>query len=207
MSQNFNRIQNSIINIHNCHRERSPTPDSSRSTVSEPKIKRRKKLTYLVGQGSKEWEPSCPLVIKDVDVTKVLKRFRDQNVKSADDGHLLGDVRVLSLSHVFPLADYADDKCVLNYLKDDEKEALKQCRSSLFYQKMNEVSDEAVLFCHKASKSKESVLQPKNNYDEVIADICRQMIKGRAAFINLHLMEFVNKILIDNESKTTSHVM
>ncbi|OBZ80303.1 hypothetical protein A0J61_11648 [Choanephora cucurbitarum] len=95
MSQNIKRIQNSTITINNYPRERSPTPESSNSSVSEPRIKRRKKLDYLVGEGAEQWEPSYQLIVNEINLTKRLKKLRDQSVDSAKLGRLISDVRIL----------------------------------------------------------------------------------------------------------------
>ncbi|OBZ80534.1 hypothetical protein A0J61_11417, partial [Choanephora cucurbitarum] len=120
-----------------------------------------------------------------------------------------------SLSHIFPVAKEIEGKCVLSYLNSQEKEAFQIYSSDSFAEDVDEVSDEAVLFCHKSSKSKIGTLKFKNKYDDIVFELCSQLSNNRAsaasnseaAFINRNLMPLINKLLVDDEPASTTHAM
>ncbi|KAI8094064.1 hypothetical protein BDF21DRAFT_448346 [Thamnidium elegans] len=57
---------------------------SSGSSDSDPKVKRRRRLTYFGGDGIKQWKPPTALIIEKIDVTSVLKRYKEKNIKMAE---------------------------------------------------------------------------------------------------------------------------
>ncbi|KAI9254797.1 hypothetical protein BY458DRAFT_492880 [Sporodiniella umbellata] len=91
-----NTINNSSFN--------GPTnPYLSDESISPVYVKRTVKTNYFLGKGSKCWKPREQLLVQNIDITEALRRFRKRSVIEADNGNDLNSLRVLSLSHLFPL--------------------------------------------------------------------------------------------------------
>ncbi|KAI8090099.1 uncharacterized protein B0P05DRAFT_529323 [Gilbertella persicaria] len=73
---------------------------STGSTLSEPKVKRRRLINYLSGEGQKYWGEGENLIVNDMNVTRILKKFRSRNIMEAEEKALLNDVRVLCCEHI-----------------------------------------------------------------------------------------------------------
>lgn len=75
--------------------------DDSDSSISEGEVKRKRELNYFAGFGEKEWEPKTKLIYNDLDITKILSKFRTRNVILAEEVNNVNPVRLLSLSLIF----------------------------------------------------------------------------------------------------------
>ncbi|KAI9243223.1 hypothetical protein BY458DRAFT_591636 [Sporodiniella umbellata] len=81
----------------------TPSPYLSDESISPVDVKRTVKTNYFLGKGSKSWKPKEQLLVKNIDITEALRRFRKRSVIEVDGGNDLNSLRVLSLSHLFPL--------------------------------------------------------------------------------------------------------
>ncbi|GAN05847.1 hypothetical protein MAM1_0103c05323 [Mucor ambiguus] len=98
MSNNSNTI-NSIRKINSVYifQDNKRSKDdggSSDSTVSEPKVKRKKALGFFHGAGTKHWNPKTELVVNGSNITKALQNFRKRNIQIAETNNNLSPVRL-----------------------------------------------------------------------------------------------------------------
>ncbi|KAI8359794.1 hypothetical protein BD560DRAFT_474677 [Blakeslea trispora] len=123
----------------NNKRERSPSPESSNSSVFSFEAKRMKKLDYLRGPGKKEWVIRKKLMVNDVDVATALAAFRKKKRE-------ISRKKAHSLSHIFPYDKYNPYKCITDYIKKREAEAIKTCYENN-KSKLPRSSVSAVMYC------------------------------------------------------------
>ncbi|RCH86055.1 hypothetical protein CU097_005302, partial [Rhizopus azygosporus] len=126
-SSHINDIHNNqIVNIYQTDKRLNCEDSSSESSQSEPDVKRKKTLNYFHGKRIKSWEPVTALIVDDLDITEILKKFRDKNIRIAEASNHLSSVRLLSVSHIFPVSKLSQDNCLTNYMKSEIDIALKQ---------------------------------------------------------------------------------
>ncbi|KAI8351151.1 hypothetical protein BD560DRAFT_409369 [Blakeslea trispora] len=110
--KNIENIENININVNELKRAHSEDSASSCSTFSDGGVKRKRKLDYLKGEGVEEWTPQSKLMLGDFDVNAFLCRYRKRNIKLAKKTNDLSDMKILSLSHLFPLDKFDEEKCI-----------------------------------------------------------------------------------------------
>ncbi|EIE76287.1 hypothetical protein RO3G_00991 [Rhizopus delemar RA 99-880] len=148
MSNIFNQFKNNgdVYIIINAKRERSQSPALSNSSNSSVEVKRSKKINYFLGGGKKEWKPKEELLVKDINVTKAFKRFRQQSIGEVDRNNDINCLRILSLSHIFPLNKFDAKRCVARYFDKDTCNALKSLVRGL-KPKLERAPTKAVVYC------------------------------------------------------------
>ncbi|CEG84941.1 hypothetical protein RMATCC62417_18682 [Rhizopus microsporus] len=102
-------------------------------------------MNYFLGKGIKEWCPSSFLIINNVNITTKLLKIRLKSIKYAEAENNINTMRVLSLSHVFPINRYDKGFCVTTYMKNDSKELLQLAYSNVVMQK---ASSKALTYVH-----------------------------------------------------------
>ncbi|KAL9540709.1 hypothetical protein MBANPS3_009531 [Mucor bainieri] len=194
------------------------------SSVSEGDVKRRRTLHYFGGDGNKKWQPQTMLTLDGMNVAKILEKFRRKNIILAEE------ISTVSLSHVFTVDKFNDDRCITVYY-DTLKSPLykfaykdiiidKASASAVYYYK--EVTDamddnedtETIAFC------------PTSSVDAHIKAVALQFIedathssKSESTFTEKHVVPFVKALLkktcltysvfdaVDDKSDTKPDVM
>ncbi|KAL9545959.1 hypothetical protein MBANPS3_006884 [Mucor bainieri] len=99
----------------------SPSDDSE-SSLSAADIKRARNLDYFHGPGIKAWDIKKRLVMRGMDLSYQFKKFRTQSIKQAEETNNLNSIRVLALSHIFPVNRFVR-RCCISYYMDRQSGA------------------------------------------------------------------------------------
>ncbi|ORE01295.1 hypothetical protein BCV72DRAFT_339521 [Rhizopus microsporus var. microsporus] len=213
-----NSTVNGAVNINICDkRSRSPSAESSVSSVSSCEVKRSRKLDYLAGNGQKEWEPKDKLILNGIDITAALIKFRNNSIKAAEKKNDLNSLRILSLSHVFLVNKLEPKNCVTSYLEDKEAKELSNWSHSLIYD-IPRASSDAVLYCKAIADGNEVEgykCEDSNTLSESIKDLAEQLINNKAkinqaseaSFMDKHLMPEIRRVLLNNASDDIVYAM
>ncbi|GAN07831.1 hypothetical protein MAM1_0178c07335 [Mucor ambiguus] len=148
MAQRYIGVENINITINELKRAPSTLPS------------RNSKLALLLG---------------DVDVTSLLNKYRKKNIKIAVKSNDLSDVGIQtkrqfhlgrltfllqsrSLSHIFPINNVDEDKCITKHFNEE----IKMIMHSLMYGEivLEKASVEAVMFCKNISERVEGDFEP-----------------------------------------------
>ncbi|KAG1392522.1 hypothetical protein G6F60_012019 [Rhizopus arrhizus] len=76
----------------------------------------------------------------------VLKRFRKQSIAEVEKNKDINCLRILSLSHIFPLNKFDVGKCVVKYFDNNTRKALKSIACST-KPKVDRAPAKAVVYC------------------------------------------------------------
>ncbi|KAI8377246.1 hypothetical protein BD560DRAFT_348756 [Blakeslea trispora] len=194
-------------------RERSTSPATSNSTVSTAEVKRSRKVRYFLGKGSKSWTPEEELMLGDVNITKMLKKFRNLSISEADKTGSINSLRVLqvALSHVFPINEFDADLCITKYFGEKEADALKEVAAG-FKPKIGRAPAKALILCKKIADGEDEEDEEDEEGDEAncqmmhaIKDLalgeknCRALAaqNSEATFIDKHLTPVIKRVLLD----------
>lgn len=179
------------------------------------KLKRKRVVNYLAGNGVKEWRPKKELIGNDINITAALEKFRDRNIKQVEANKTINDLRILSLSFIFPINKIEVDKSIANHMRSKVVESLMSLASSREVQ-FPAVPDKAVIYCFDQLSGKKDEYNPENEMGKYVKELVAQYkspsnaaIKStsEASFMNKHLMPFLNKILIDQNFENSIYSM
>lgn len=183
---------------------------SSSSTLSDSGIKRRKTIYYFQGEGLKDWKPQTKLIIKDFDVTSFLQRYRKRNIRIAKTTNDLSNMKMLSLSYIYPADKYYDDSSITKHFEAEIKEEL---RDRLYGDvEIEAASIEAVFHCKKVSDRKDQEYQPVGPLDIKIKACCdlmktnsQVMIQetSETSFMNKYLVPYLHEVFMIDPSPNT----
>ncbi|KAI9254795.1 hypothetical protein BY458DRAFT_461973 [Sporodiniella umbellata] len=214
-----NTINNSSFNgptkfIINPKRERdvSPSPYLSDESISPVYVKRTVKTNYFLGKGSKCWKPREQLLVQNIDITEALRRFRKRSVIEADNGNDLNSLRVLSLSHLFPINKFDNEKCVARYFHGNAREALNSIASSMI-PKFERTPAKAVVYCKNKidviAESEEEEKKEKEDMMSMVKCLVRHEAQfianiadcSEASFMDRYLMPAIRRVLLQDVGK------
>ncbi|KAI7899592.1 uncharacterized protein BX663DRAFT_576921 [Cokeromyces recurvatus] len=202
----------------NLKRERSPSPDLSEGSISSADVKRTIKIKYFLGGGSKEWKPKEELLVKNINITEALKRFRKKSIGEADEGNNINCLRILSFSHIFPLNKFDDKKCVTRYFYGSTRKALRSIASRM-KPRFERTPAKAVVYCKNEADKEEKEEKEENeeNEENEVKEDMMSMVKylvrhesqfhacvantSKASFTEKHLMPVIRRVLLQDASK------
>lgn len=145
---------------------------SSSSTLSDSGIKRRKTIYYFQGEGLKDWKPQT----KDFDITSFLQKYRKKNMKIARSNSDLSNMKILSLSYIFPVDKYSEDTSITKYFKENvNNHIFNQLYSNIIIEK---ASTEAVIYCKSTSDRGEVDFQSVGVLDRKVRACCELSKSG-----------------------------
>ncbi|KAG2237317.1 hypothetical protein INT48_009050 [Thamnidium elegans] len=67
----------------------------SGSSASSVEVKRAKRINYFLGEGKKKWKPKQELLINNVNVTELFKRFRKHSIAEVEKNGHINPLRIL----------------------------------------------------------------------------------------------------------------
>ncbi|KAG0931592.1 hypothetical protein G6F57_009323 [Rhizopus arrhizus] len=166
---------------------------SSDSSISLPEIKRKKQL-----------------IIDDLNITNFLQRFRRRNINLAESSNNLNSIGILSLSYIFPVDKFDNNRCTTEYIKN-----IKTPLYSLGYtnNNINKASNDAIIYCKSLVDAMDDnmdiesiVFSPTNKVDKCIKSMCLGLLLRRAhakdnteaTFTDKYLMPYINEVLLNN---------
>ncbi|KAI8338223.1 hypothetical protein BC941DRAFT_424941 [Chlamydoabsidia padenii] len=145
----------------------------------------------------------------NINITAELSQFRKQSIDVAQSKSSLSPLRILSLSHIFPVNRYNKDLSVTRYMKLGGKELV-----SLAYKDVGskKASAEGLIYVHsiqhaiiEGTSTEEITTTTKNEVDKGINNIIKCFL-GNSNHINTHseqsftdslIMPFVQNIFVD----------
>ncbi|KAI8090457.1 hypothetical protein BDF21DRAFT_411325 [Thamnidium elegans] len=96
MYNNFNQSTfNSNIQFITSKRDRESSSELSGSSASSVEVKRAKRINYFLGEGEKKWKPKQELLINNVNVTELFKRFRKHSIAEVEKNGHINPLRIL----------------------------------------------------------------------------------------------------------------
>ncbi|KAI8082267.1 hypothetical protein BDF21DRAFT_361307, partial [Thamnidium elegans] len=205
-----NYHSNISIILNESKRGLSPSPSISDSSISSVEVKRAKKIAYFLGQGNKKWVTKEKLIVDGIDITDALNRFRKHSIKEAEKTNSVNGLRVLSLSHIFPINKFTSSKSVAEYFKEETRQALFLLAGKL-RPSLPIASVDAIVHC----KNLVDEIEEKN--DKMENDLMTIMVKDLASYVCKHnvsipmsseasfsekyIMPAVRRILLENADK------
>lgn len=174
-----------------------------------------KESHYFAGDGVKEWEPKNELISNDINITAASKKFRDRNIQAAEASKNMNDVRILSLSFIFPLDKVEKDRSITYHMRGKVVDSLVSL-ASLREVQFPAVPKEAILYCFDQSDRKKDEYNPDNLMGKYIKELVAQYNSlnnayirstSEASFMNEHLMPFLNTILINQNFEHSIYSM
>ncbi|KAG0781374.1 hypothetical protein G6F21_011679 [Rhizopus arrhizus] len=199
MSNIFNQptINGDIQIIINAKRERSQSPELSDSSISSAEVKRSKKINYFLGGGKKEWTPKEEVLVQNISITEVFRRFRKQSIAEVEKMNDINCLRILSLSHIFPLNKFDVEKCVTRYFDISTRKALMSIASGT-KPKIIRAPAKAVVYCkNKADEGGDDSEEEEKEVEEEGKEAMMSMVK------DLVRHEKQNRATISNSSEAT----
>ncbi|KAG0166077.1 hypothetical protein DFQ28_007752 [Apophysomyces sp. BC1034] len=137
---------------------------------SSEKNKRRKYLNVYISSsyGNTDFggddDNSPKWMIKDMNMTEVLREYRQKSVEGAQMRRNLSDARILSLSYIFLLSP--TQRCVMSRLSLAEKNSLVKTLNVKEYLEL--VDDEVILACRKVQVLMTDDEKSDNEIEEAI---------------------------------------
>lgn len=193
----------------------SALSDSSASSLSDSEVKRKRVINYLYGAGEEKWVPRTQLIHNEINITAALKKFRDRNVKEAKKMKYLSNLRILSLSFIFPLNKVEYEKSITSHMKEKVAESLWSLASKevvIF----PEISKEAIIYCFNEMNNIEQKYEPEDQLGKYVKQLvleCRDQrnaainMNSEASFMNKFLMPILDCILINNGYENSIYSM
>lgn len=144
--------------------------------LSDSGIKRRKTIYYFQGEGLKGWKPQTKLVVKDFDITSFLQKYRKKNMKIARSTSDLSNMKILSLSFIFPVDKYSEDTSITKYFGENVNDHIfDQLYSDV---RVEKASTEAVIYCKSTSDRGEEDFQFVEVLDRKARACCEVLKSG-----------------------------
>ncbi|KAG1136568.1 hypothetical protein G6F37_011885 [Rhizopus arrhizus] len=201
----------------NSKRKRPPSPDLLEGPISSAEVKRT-------------------LLVKDINITEAFKRFRKQSNGRIDEGDDINCLRILSLSHIFPLNKFDGQKCVTRYFYGSTRKALRSIASRM-RPRFDRTPNKAVVYCkneadrageddeeseeeekeerEERKEREEEENEAKKDMMSMVKYLFRHEIQFRAcvantseaSFIEKHLMPATQKVLLQDASKDLLYAM
>ncbi|KAI8638381.1 hypothetical protein BD408DRAFT_477679 [Parasitella parasitica] len=232
MSNALNRFNNNgdVQITINAKRERSQSRELSESSISSAEVKRSKKINYFLGRGKKEWKPKEEVLVENINITEVLKRFRKQLIAEVDKSNHINGLRILSLSHIFPLNKFDIGKCLTRYFDHNTRKALKSVASNvkLIYR----APAKAVVYCKNKADEGDDKYDDSDDNDDVdneegerdeeklammsmVKDLVRHEMQHRVsvadtsevAFIERYVISAIQRVLLEDASDDLHYAM
>ncbi|KAI8351146.1 hypothetical protein BD560DRAFT_409339 [Blakeslea trispora] len=201
-------IENININVNELKRAHSEDSASSCSTFSDGGVKRKRKLDYLKGEGVEEWTPQSKLMLGDFDVNAFLCRYRKRNIKLAKKTNDLSDMKILSLSHLFPLDKFDEEKCITKHF--DEKTRASMLEIQYKEVKLPKASAKAVMYCKAFSDGDEDDFEAINELEKKMKACCNILKEKKklavqknseTSFMMKYLLPYLEEIFMVNPNK------
>lgn len=183
-------------------------PRDSESSIPSNEVKRRKKISYLLGNGQKEWLSTQQLLINGIDITRALKKFRQLSIKEAEKGAELNSLKILSLSHIFPINNIHSDNCITRYLPTEEAALLKTLGKQLEPIIPRSPAD-AILYCkdvvdgvvveddNEEIENEESMVKTVKELSKSTMSSNISANSPQASFSKTYVMPFIKKVILD----------
>ncbi|KAG1041008.1 hypothetical protein G6F43_012186 [Rhizopus delemar] len=217
------KIESSTINIiNNEKRERAESP-SSNSSISSAEVKRTKKINYFCGNGKKEWNFKEEWIVDSINITKELDRFRRRSIVEVEKNRDINSMRILALSHVFPVNQFDSTRSITQYLDNNERSALKSAISDK-RPKVKFGPVKALLYCQREASSVEEDDEDNKDNEEneddvatmaIIKGVVMQLKQNRASiaksseatFAEKYLMPIIRRVLLENTQENIIYAM
>ncbi|OBZ82105.1 hypothetical protein A0J61_09845, partial [Choanephora cucurbitarum] len=142
------KIKANTIKIKSVKKIRAPSP-STDSSISSAEVKRCKEIDYFYGAGKKEWQYK-EWIVNNIDIADALHRFRRRSIVEVEKSNNINGMRILALSHIFPVNQFDRTRSILQYLDVDECDALK----SVVDEKKRKIKlgpAKAMIYCQRAA--------------------------------------------------------
>ncbi|KAI8357865.1 hypothetical protein EDC96DRAFT_465202 [Choanephora cucurbitarum] len=208
------KLNATTIKINNIDRRRAASP-STDSSISSAEVKRCKKLSYFHGAGKKEWQHT-EWIVNNVDIADALYRFRRRSIAEVEKSNNINGMRILALSHIFPVNQFDRSRSIMQYLDVDQCNALK----SVVDEKKRKIKlgpAKAMLYCQKAASSEDDEDDEDEGKDEdedgsarmtmlkkIVDDLKENHASAdessEATFMDKHLMPILKKVLLNTEA-------
>ncbi|KAG2237313.1 hypothetical protein INT48_009046, partial [Thamnidium elegans] len=207
----------------------APSVELSELPISLTETKRLKKKNYFLGEGRKDWKPKQELLINNANVTELFKRFRKHSIAEVEKNGHINPLRILSLSHIFPLNKFDTKKCVTRHFDHQTREALKSIASNT-KPEIKRMSGKAVAYCENkaneendddddSEKEEEKEEEKKGEGNEsmlvMVKDLVDHTIHFRASaanssettFTEKYLLPIIQRVLLKDASEDTIYTM
>ncbi|KAI8090455.1 hypothetical protein BDF21DRAFT_333601 [Thamnidium elegans] len=168
----------------------------SGSSASSVEVKRAKRINYFLGEGEKKWKPKQELLINNVNVTELFKRFRKHSIAEVEKNGHINPLRILSLSHIFPLNTFDVKKCVTRHFDRQTRKSLKSFASNT-KPEIERMSGKAVVYCkNKANKEEEKKEKKNETMMVMVKDLVYHTMHFRATAASSSEATFTEKCLL-----------
>ncbi|KAI8979878.1 hypothetical protein BDB01DRAFT_852006 [Pilobolus umbonatus] len=212
----FNSFNKSTINgdisiTINTKRERAESTEASDSSISSAEVKRSRKISYFLGGGQKEWIPKEEVFVENINITQALKRFRKQSITKVDNNNNINCLRILSLSHIFPLNEFDPRKCITKYFDKNTLKAIK-----LLSRNRKPVIDRApsmaAVYCKNESDRGEDECDSDEGETQDLVKRHRQYnasaaVTSEGAFIQKYLIPAIERVLLKGSDNNLHYAM
>ncbi|KAI8978951.1 hypothetical protein BDB01DRAFT_844005 [Pilobolus umbonatus] len=227
MFSSFNKCTingNLSINI-NTKRDRAEIMEVFDSSISSAEVKRSREINYFLGGGEKEWIPKQEVHAEDINITQALKSFRKQSITKADKNNDINCLRILSLSHIFPLNEFDARKCISKYFNKNIYKALKLLARNR-KPTIDRAPDMAAVYCKNIidrgedecdgdGKETQDKEEDKDEMMRMIRDLVKRQKqynasaadKSEDAFIQKYLMPAIERVLLKGSGNDLYYAM
>lgn len=143
----------------------------------------------------------------NIDVTSY-QAYRKRNIKIAEEVNDLSDMKLLSLSHIFPANRLDEDKCFTKLMNDENSR--NSIHDELYKDiKMPRASVEAIIHCKDTSDREQNDFKPACIMDEKIKAICSILKDNNYAiqshsetsFMQKYLLPYLTEIFLKDRQK------
>ncbi|KAF1800801.1 hypothetical protein FB192DRAFT_1428943 [Mucor lusitanicus] len=202
---------------------------SSNSSISSAEVKRAKKINYFHGNGKKKWDFKKEWIVDSVNLTKELDKFRRRSIVQVEKDRDINSLRILALSHVFPVNQFDSTRSIAPYFDDATRTALKSAANHL-KPTVKLGPAKALLYCQREANLANSIFksvgedEQDNEDDEddedaakmaIIKDVSMQLKQNRASivqssevtFAEKYLMPIIRRVLLENTKQEMIYAM
>ncbi|OAD72952.1 hypothetical protein PHYBLDRAFT_146268 [Phycomyces blakesleeanus NRRL 1555(-)] len=151
-------------------------------SISSVEVKRLKKKYFLSGSQRRS------------NITEALKRFRKQSIAKVHKNNDISSLKIISLSHIFPINKFDVGKCVNKYFDNKTRKALN---SAVVYCK-DKADEEEKMAMMRAIKV---TVKEKKQSRASIAD------NSEATFIGKYLMPVIRTVLLKKSGKNIHYAI
>ncbi|CAO3633203.1 unnamed protein product [Mucor hiemalis] len=141
------------------------------------------------------------LILNDINITAELQNFRNRSIKHADLVNDLSAMRVLSISHIFPVNRFRKDLCVTEYMANGMKDLIKFAYSDIA---MEKASIDTLGYVHQLQHAILMGTTTTTNIDKAIKKCCTSILEltpavsasSESSFMEKYLMPFIRTVFL-----------
>ncbi|KAL7313116.1 hypothetical protein PS15m_006900 [Mucor circinelloides] len=141
---------------------------------------------------------------------KAFKKFRNKSIEEAEKGSELNSLRILSLSHIFPVHKINSEKSIVRHLKSEEKSAVEDLAKEL-EPKLPRAPAQAILYCKDlidgvevegGEEEEEQDMMKTIKYlsRAIISNKAKISCSSEASFSEKYIMPAIRRVILDKSS-------